>query len=77
MEITDKDRLDFIQENLLSIVASYVTPYNAHGQMIMGDNTFLVYNSENEVISRKRPYITVRQAIDNAIMAMREWNKWI
>jgi hypothetical protein len=61
MEITDKDRLDFIEENELNL---------SHWDIPKG---FAVHDKYDEFGGVKCP--SIRDAIDNAIMAMREKDK--
>lgn len=58
MEITDKERLDFIQDNCVEIRSKTPVQFHAYNEQGMPDS-FYKYGE------------TLREAIDNAIMAMR------
>lgn len=59
MEITDKQRLDFIQENLVEIRSKTHERFNAYNDQGM-PNSFYTYGE------------TVRESIDAAIRAMNQ-----
>lgn len=76
MTITDTDRLAFIKNNFLIVRPAYIDPagYKA-STMPDGLNTWLIYReSDNKLLSKKEPYVTLESAIDAAIMKEREKN---
>jgi hypothetical protein len=72
MEITDKDRLDFIEKSNKSIIS----PDAIFGWLILDIQYFECFCKPGVICderSAEKP--TVREAIDSAIMAMREKDK--